>query len=174
MPARRTKSKKGGLSKPSSQGLLGSAELAVPTQTPSKFDPQPFEKYNSVSPATRFMQQTQKQNDNNNGKSAVLQSGGAALLKIAGINISGVDHAVQEVPSFPASTASPVDATYNSQKGAQLAADLAEQRINDSKTNAPAPLGNELKKKSGGRLKRSTRRVQKKRGNPTRRRRPRR
>ena len=170
--SQRTRSKKGGLSKSSPQGLLGSAELAVPIQTPSTFRPQPFKKYNSISPEARFMQQTQKQNDNNNGKSAVLQSGGAALLKLAGVDIPGVIHPVQDVPTFPASTASPVDATYNSQKGAQLAADLAEQRINDNQANTPAPLGNELKKK-GGRKPR-TRRVQKKRSKATRRRRLRR
>lgn len=171
--SRRTRSKKGGLSKSSPRGgLLGSAELAVPVQTPSTFRPQPFQKYNSISPAKKFMQQTQKQNDNNNGNSAVLQSGGAALLKLAGVEIPDVTHPVQDVPSFPPSTASPVDATYNSQKGAQLAANLAEQRINDNQTNTPAPLGNELKQKGG--RKSHTRRIRKKRGKPTRRRRPRR
>ena len=152
--SRRTRSKKGGKS---TKGLLGSAELAVPDQSISKFTPQPFKKYNSESPAKLFQQ---KQHDQNLKNNPILQSGGAALLKLAGVNLSD-NKPVQEVPSFPASTASPIDATYNSQNGAQLAANLDAQRVNDNKVNSPTPLGNELKK-VGGKRKQATRKSQKK------------
>ena len=137
-----------------SKGLQCSAKQAVPTvAAESTFTPSPVEKFNAPTPAQRAVAGFTAQNAVNNPN--VLQSGGAAVLKLAGVAVpnpvASPDTVV--VPSFPASPNSPVDATSNAKNVWQKRWDLQVQASTDKGVTTAKPIGNETvsgKTKSGG------------------------